>query len=92
MNSISYRVKLVKNMCLLKFIAEIVAFVKGSSNLSVLTETGAKQAEKCRDALANMKFGVFSSPISRAKVDQLYFMLTLNPKPTVYLNAELIRK
>jgi hypothetical protein len=27
MNSISYRVKLVKNMCLLKFIAEIVAFV-----------------------------------------------------------------
>ncbi|XP_062233085.1 probable 2-carboxy-D-arabinitol-1-phosphatase [Phragmites australis] len=42
--------------------------VQGSSNLSVLTETGAKQAEKCRDALANMKFDVcFSSPISRAK-------------------------
>ena len=35
----------------------------------MLTETGAKQAEKCRDALANMKFDVcFSSPISRAKV------------------------
>ncbi|WVZ72964.1 hypothetical protein U9M48_021341 [Paspalum notatum var. saurae] len=43
--------------------------VQGSSNLSVLTETGAKQAEKCRDALANIKFDVcFSSPISRAKV------------------------
>ncbi|CAO2161738.1 unnamed protein product [Urochloa humidicola] len=42
--------------------------VQGSSNMSVLTETGAKQAEKCRDALANMKFDVaFSSPISRAK-------------------------
>ncbi|KAJ1281815.1 hypothetical protein BS78_03G002800 [Paspalum vaginatum] len=42
--------------------------VQGSSNLSVLTETGAKQAEKCRDALANIKFDVcFSSPISRAK-------------------------
>uniref|UniRef100_A0A0D9UYJ9 Uncharacterized protein n=1 Tax=Leersia perrieri TaxID=77586 RepID=A0A0D9UYJ9_9ORYZ len=42
--------------------------VQGSSNLSVLTEIGAKQAEKCRDALANMKFDVcFSSPISRAK-------------------------
>ncbi|CAL4978818.1 unnamed protein product [Urochloa decumbens] len=42
--------------------------VQGSSNLSVLTETGAKQAEKCRDALANMKFDVcFASPISRAK-------------------------
>ncbi|CAM0145493.1 unnamed protein product [Urochloa decumbens] len=42
--------------------------VQGSSNLSVLTETGAKQAEKCRVALANMKFDVcFASPISRAK-------------------------
>ncbi|PKA47272.1 serine/threonine-protein phosphatase PGAM5 [Apostasia shenzhenica] len=42
--------------------------VQGSSNLSILTETGAKQAEKCRDALVDMKFDVcFSSPISRAK-------------------------
>ncbi|KAG8052487.1 hypothetical protein GUJ93_ZPchr0001g30989 [Zizania palustris] len=42
--------------------------VQGSSNLSVLTETGGKQAEKCRAALTNMKFNVcFSSPISRAK-------------------------
>ncbi|XP_078175010.1 putative 2-carboxy-D-arabinitol-1-phosphatase isoform X2 [Carex rostrata] len=42
--------------------------VQGSSNLSVLTETGLKQAERCRDALINMNFDVcFSSPISRAK-------------------------
>jgi len=41
--------------------------------MSVLTETGSKQAEKCRDALANIKFDVcFSSPISRAKVGHLY--------------------
>ncbi|KAJ3694495.1 hypothetical protein LUZ60_009975 [Juncus effusus] len=42
--------------------------VQGSSNLSVLTETGAMQALKCRDALSNMNFDIcFSSPISRAK-------------------------
>ncbi|CAK7350593.1 unnamed protein product [Dovyalis caffra] len=42
--------------------------VQGSSNLSVLTETGVKQAERCRKALANMYFDqCFSSPISRAK-------------------------
>lgn len=42
--------------------------IQGSSNLSVLTETGVKQAERCRQALANMHFDqCFSSPISRAK-------------------------
>ncbi|XWS19594.1 hypothetical protein CRYUN_Cryun31cG0028900 [Craigia yunnanensis] len=42
--------------------------VQGSSNLSVLTETGVKQAERCRQALGNMHFDqCFSSPISRAK-------------------------
>ncbi|MBA0724158.1 hypothetical protein Golax_020866, partial [Gossypium laxum] len=42
--------------------------VQGSSNLSVLTEAGVKQAERCRHALANMHFDqCFSSPISRAK-------------------------
>ncbi|XVE51333.1 hypothetical protein DITRI_Ditri02bG0031600 [Diplodiscus trichospermus] len=42
--------------------------VQGSSNLSVLTETGVMQAERCRKALANMYFDqCFSSPISRAK-------------------------
>ncbi|GMI77619.1 hypothetical protein HRI_001431200 [Hibiscus trionum] len=42
--------------------------VQGSSNLSVLTEAGVKQAERCREALSNMHFDqCFSSPISRAK-------------------------
>ncbi|KAA3478920.1 putative 2-carboxy-D-arabinitol-1-phosphatase [Gossypium australe] len=42
--------------------------IEGSSNLSVLTEAGVKQAERCRHALANMHFDqCFSSPISRAK-------------------------
>nr|KJB69517.1 hypothetical protein B456_011G027700 [Gossypium raimondii] len=42
--------------------------VQGSSNLSVLTEAGVKQAERCRHALAKMHFDkCFSSPISRAK-------------------------
>lgn len=42
--------------------------VQGSSNLSVLTETGVRQAERCRKALGNMYFDrCFSSPISRAK-------------------------
>lgn len=42
--------------------------VQGSSNLSVLTETGVKQAERCREALTNIYFDkCFSSPISRAK-------------------------
>ncbi|KAF9672342.1 hypothetical protein SADUNF_Sadunf11G0031400 [Salix dunnii] len=42
--------------------------VQGSSNLSVLTETGVRQAERCRKALENMYFDqCFSSPISRAK-------------------------
>ncbi|XP_020081328.1 probable 2-carboxy-D-arabinitol-1-phosphatase isoform X2 [Ananas comosus] len=42
--------------------------VQGSSDLSILTETGAMQAERCRNALINMNFDIcFSSPISRAK-------------------------
>ncbi|XP_043689553.1 probable 2-carboxy-D-arabinitol-1-phosphatase [Telopea speciosissima] len=42
--------------------------VQGSSNLSILTDTGAIQADKCRRALANICFDqCFSSPISRAK-------------------------
>ncbi|KAH7682226.1 Histidine phosphatase superfamily clade-1 protein [Dioscorea alata] len=42
--------------------------VQGSSNLSILTETGIKQAERCRNSLVNMTFDAcFSSPISRAK-------------------------
>ncbi|XP_020097997.1 uncharacterized protein LOC109716824 isoform X3 [Ananas comosus] len=42
--------------------------VQGSSDLSILTETGAMQAERCCNALINMNFDIcFSSPISRAK-------------------------
>lgn len=42
--------------------------VQGSSDLSILTETGMQQAEKCRKSLANINFDkCFSSPISRAK-------------------------
>ncbi|XP_057544242.1 probable 2-carboxy-D-arabinitol-1-phosphatase isoform X2 [Amaranthus tricolor] len=42
--------------------------VQGSSDLSVLTDAGVKQAERCREALANLHFDkCFSSPISRAK-------------------------
>lgn len=42
--------------------------MQGSSDLSVLTETGVQQAEKCRRALANINFDrCFASPISRAK-------------------------
>ncbi|XAR59153.1 2-carboxy-D-arabinitol-1-phosphatase [Bertholletia excelsa] len=42
--------------------------VQGSSDLSILTETGKHQAEVCRKALANMYFDkCYSSPISRAK-------------------------
>ncbi|XP_050222473.1 probable 2-carboxy-D-arabinitol-1-phosphatase [Mercurialis annua] len=42
--------------------------VQGSSNLSILTDTGVRQAEMCRQALVNIDFDrCFSSPISRAK-------------------------
>ncbi|XP_059431401.1 probable 2-carboxy-D-arabinitol-1-phosphatase [Corylus avellana] len=42
--------------------------VQGSSNLSILTETGVRQAERYRKAWANIYFDeCFSSPISRAK-------------------------
>ncbi|RZS09799.1 hypothetical protein BHM03_00040908, partial [Ensete ventricosum] len=43
-------------------------FCQGSSNLSILTDIGARQAEKCRDAITDISFDIcFSSPISRAK-------------------------
>ncbi|KAL4585609.1 hypothetical protein LXL04_010232 [Taraxacum kok-saghyz] len=42
--------------------------VQGSSNLSILTETGIMQAERCKKALVDIHFDqCFSSPISRAK-------------------------
>lgn len=51
---------------------------QGSSNLSVLTETGIRQAERCKRALANIHFDrCFSSPISRAKVGKKKYYLLL---------------
>ncbi|XP_059291770.1 probable 2-carboxy-D-arabinitol-1-phosphatase [Lycium ferocissimum] len=42
--------------------------IQGSSNLSILSEKGAMQAERCKMALADMHFDqCFASPISRAK-------------------------
>ncbi|KAI3765032.1 hypothetical protein L2E82_15053 [Cichorium intybus] len=42
--------------------------VQGSSNLSILTETGIMQAERCKKALVDVHFDrCFASPISRAK-------------------------
>ncbi|RYR36015.1 hypothetical protein Ahy_A10g051077 isoform B [Arachis hypogaea] len=45
--------------------------IQGSSDLSVLTEDGEKQAERCKKALKNLYFDqCFASPISRAKLNQ----------------------
>ncbi|EPS59676.1 hypothetical protein M569_15125, partial [Genlisea aurea] len=42
--------------------------IQGSSNMSVLTEAGVAQAQRCRMALSDTHFDLcFSSPISRAK-------------------------
>lgn len=42
--------------------------IQGSSDLSVLSEKGAVQALKCKEALGKLKFDLcFASPISRAK-------------------------
>ncbi|XP_020221301.1 probable 2-carboxy-D-arabinitol-1-phosphatase isoform X2 [Cajanus cajan] len=42
--------------------------IQGSSDLSILTEVGEEQAERCKKALENIYFDqCFASPISRAK-------------------------
>ncbi|ERN06587.1 hypothetical protein AMTRI_Chr01g135380 [Amborella trichopoda] len=42
--------------------------IQGSSDLSILTEAGGMQAERCREVLSKIQFDqCFSSPISRAK-------------------------
>ncbi|KAG0454602.1 hypothetical protein HPP92_023894 [Vanilla planifolia] len=61
--------------------------VQGSSNLSVLTETGVKQAERCRDSLININFDIcFSSPISRAK-STAELIWQERDKPLVFLDS-----
>uniref|UniRef100_A0A0E0MTP0 Uncharacterized protein n=2 Tax=Oryza TaxID=4527 RepID=A0A0E0MTP0_ORYRU len=61
--------------------------VQGSSNLSVLTETGAKQAEKCRDALANMKFDSTAEIIWKGKEEPLIFLDSLKEAHLFFLEG-----
>ncbi|CAL9015479.1 unnamed protein product, partial [Prunus brigantina] len=61
--------------------------VQGSSNQSVLTETGVMQAERCRKAIANMHFDqCYSSPISRAK-STAEIIWQGREEPLVFLNS-----
>lgn len=61
--------------------------VQGSSNLSVLTEAGIAQAERCRASLADIHFDqCFSSPISRAK-STAEILWRGRDKPLVYLDS-----
>ncbi|GJN38248.1 hypothetical protein PR202_gb27273 [Eleusine coracana subsp. coracana] len=61
--------------------------VQGSSNLSVLTETGVKQAEKCRDALANMKFDSTAEIIWQGKEEPLVFLDSLKEAHLFFLEG-----
>uniref|UniRef100_A0A0E0JG49 Uncharacterized protein n=1 Tax=Oryza punctata TaxID=4537 RepID=A0A0E0JG49_ORYPU len=61
--------------------------VQGSSNLSVLTETGAKQAEKCRYALANMKFDSTAEIIWKGKDEPLIFLDSLKEAHLFFLEG-----
>ncbi|MED6121236.1 hypothetical protein PIB30_028064 [Stylosanthes scabra] len=61
--------------------------IQGSSDLSVLTEDGEKQAERCKKALENMYFDqCFASPISRAK-QTAEIIWQGREKPLVYLDS-----
>ncbi|XP_051126003.1 probable 2-carboxy-D-arabinitol-1-phosphatase [Andrographis paniculata] len=61
--------------------------VQGSSNLSLLTEAGAAQAERCRKSLAEIQFDhCFSSPISRAK-STAEILWEGREQPLVYLDS-----
>ncbi|KAJ0081188.1 hypothetical protein Patl1_10700 [Pistacia atlantica] len=63
------------------------ACMQGSSNLSVLTEIGVRQAERCWEALRNISFDrCFSSPISRAKTTAEVFWLGRD-EPLVFLDS-----
>ncbi|XP_065879939.1 probable 2-carboxy-D-arabinitol-1-phosphatase isoform X1 [Euphorbia lathyris] len=61
--------------------------VQGRSNLSVLTEAGVMQAERCRKALETIHFDkCFSSPISRAK-STAEVIWKEREEPLVYLDS-----
>ncbi|XP_024987654.1 probable 2-carboxy-D-arabinitol-1-phosphatase isoform X2 [Cynara cardunculus var. scolymus] len=76
--------------------------VQGSSNSSILTETGIMQAERCKKALVDIHFDqCFSSPISRAKStaeimwagreESLIFLDTLKEAHLFYLEEDARR-
>ncbi|MFS7890207.1 putative 2-carboxy-D-arabinitol-1-phosphatase [Helianthus anomalus] len=61
--------------------------VQGSSNLSILTETGIMQAEKCKKALVDIRFDqCFSSPISRAKTTA-EILWSGREEPVIFLDS-----
>ncbi|XP_057434082.1 probable 2-carboxy-D-arabinitol-1-phosphatase [Lotus japonicus] len=61
--------------------------IQGSSDLSILTEAGEEQAERCKKALENMYFDqCFASPISRAK-QTAEIIWQGREKPLVYLDS-----
>ncbi|QCD76755.1 probable 2-carboxy-D-arabinitol-1-phosphatase [Vigna unguiculata] len=61
--------------------------IQGSSDLSVLTEVGKEQAERCKKALENIYFDqCFASPISRAK-QTAEIVWRGREKPLVYLDS-----
>ncbi|KAK7412342.1 hypothetical protein VNO78_03797 [Psophocarpus tetragonolobus] len=61
--------------------------IQGSSDLSVLTEVGEEQAERCKKALENIYFDqCFASPISRAK-QTAEIIWQGREKPLVYIDS-----
>ncbi|KAL4274950.1 hypothetical protein S245_069287 [Arachis hypogaea] len=61
--------------------------IQESSDLSVLTEDGEKQAERCKKALENLYFDqCFASPISRAK-QTAEIIWQGREKPLIYLDS-----
>ncbi|XP_061375590.1 probable 2-carboxy-D-arabinitol-1-phosphatase [Gastrolobium bilobum] len=61
--------------------------IQGSSDLSILTEAGEQQAERCKKSLENMYFDLcFASPISRAK-QTAEIIWQGRERPLVYLDS-----
>lgn len=61
--------------------------VQGSTNLSILTETGIMQAERCKKALVDIHFDqCFSSPISRVK-STADILWAGREKPLIFLDS-----
>ncbi|XP_047174923.1 probable 2-carboxy-D-arabinitol-1-phosphatase isoform X1 [Vigna umbellata] len=74
-------------LCLLSTVIKLIICTQGSSDLSVLTEVGEEQAERCKKALENIYFDqCFASPISRAK-QTAEIVWQGREKPLVYLDS-----